>query len=520
MSATKLQISLVFLLVAVFTGPAFAQKTRPELQKDLSPEVTGVVQSVDAGKGTISLVSKLSGLRTFDVAKDTRVYLDDGTGGKLGFTNGTLGDVAEGLTVTVRLSENGKSATAMWVEGPSVRGVVKYVSFPNHTVTVTMVEGKEEGARDQTFALSPRVTVTLLEGRKDKGEVEAKAVVVPLGCIVTLKLSADRKVVGGILAEGPEVQGIVKAVDGGKNTLTLAVNAKGQHVELTFTIPPSASLALGSVKEKGRTLPQMSKLADLPVGALVTLKMSLDQKQVVSVATQSVTLAGTVKAVDAARNSITVAVGGTKTEPAEEKTYDISPDASVRIDGRSAKLTDVPPDAIVTLRMFADNKTVGAINAEGPHIGGTVKMVDANARTVTLAAGKGGEEQTLAVRQDAPITIDGKAGALADVPADAQVGGTLTVDRKSFVMLQVTGPSLEGLIKSVDVAKGTIAINVTRKGGVVEERVFELAKNVTVASVNGKTLTPLKLGELKVGHEVNLQLSADQKTVLAIRVIG
>ena len=50
---------------------------------------------------------------------------------------------------------------------------------------------------------------------------EVKLADLPAGALVTLKLSTDLKEAQNIIAEGPAVQGTVKAVDAGKRTITL-----------------------------------------------------------------------------------------------------------------------------------------------------------------------------------------------------------------------------------------------------------------------------------------------------------
>ncbi len=498
MLLTKLKVATAVLLTAsivcgvgVFMQRAFADKQAVQAVKEKpkepgneeSTELTAVVQSVDAAKNTLTVVSKLLGTKTFDVAKSARVILDDGTGGKLGFKDGKLSDIAEGFVVTVRLSEDRNSVVGIWAEGPSIRGDVKAVSATQRTITVTITDMQNESGQEKTFEVAPKVRVVIHDG-KSRGKVASEAsklADVPVGAVVTLKLSADQKAVASIQAEGAEVGGFVKAVDGGKNTITVSVSDGKQIVEKTFGVVSTVSLVMSDGKGNGKHPLQASKLTDLPVGAHVTLKLTPDQKMVVSLSAQGAGIRGTVSAVDAAKNTLTLMTSASKGEAAEEKTFDVFKDASVRIDGKEGKLADLPTEALVSVKLYGDRKTVGSIQAEGHSTFGIVKAVDAGQNTITLAVGKSGEERILALSKDAQVIIDGKGGKLADVAVQALVNGKLTADQKGIVSLSVSGPSIQGVLKGVDADKGKISVTVDS-----EDKVFDLAKEVAVALGSGK----------------------------------
>jgi len=530
-TAVLLAVSIIVCGAGVFRYRALAGKPAAQAVQDKATqpgeveatELTAVVQSVDAAKSTLTLTSKLLGTKTFDVAKEARVLLDDGTGGKLGFKDGKLSDIGEGFIVTVRLSEGRSRVSGIWAEGPSIRADVKAVSAAQRTITVTIADRKNEPAQEKTFAVAPNATVVFNDGKpKEKVPSEApKLADVPVGAVVTLKLSADQKVVGAIQAEGQEVQGFIKAVDGAKNSITLSVSDGKQIVERTYAVLPTATIAMGTGKGKGTPPPLAPTLTDLPVGAPVTLKLALHQKAVVRLSIQEVGISGTVKAVDAAKNSITLLIGGSKTEAAEEKTFDVAVNAAVRIDGKEGKLADLPAEALVSVKLFGDRKTVGSLQAEGPSISGIVMSVDAGRSSITLAADKSGEGRTLAISKDAPIFLDGKAGKLADVAVGALVQGKLTTDQKGLVSLNVSGPSFRGVLKGVDAVKGQITVTVFIRKGEPENKVFDLAKEVAISTAGRKDKAgvPLKLADLKAENEIVLQLAADSKTVMVIRAV-
>ncbi len=70
------------------------------------------------------------------------------------------------------------------------------------------------------------------------------------------------------------------------------------------------------------------------------------------------------------------------------------------------------------------------------------------------------------------------------------------------------GPA--GILNAVDAAKNTITVTLAKKGGDTQEKTFEIGTGAEVV-LDGK---PSKLGDLKQGVHVNLQLSEDQKAVL------
>ena len=122
-------VTAVLLAVAVLgmgagwlTHQALAERPTKEAGKGADrkdgTEVSGLVKAVDASGKTITLHPGKGFLepQTFTLAGDARVFLDDGTGDKLGFQEGKLADLSEGAPVTLRLSEDRK-VVRIWVEG-------------------------------------------------------------------------------------------------------------------------------------------------------------------------------------------------------------------------------------------------------------------------------------------------------------------------------------------------------------------------------------------------------------------
>src|SRR5439155_1407144 len=148
----------------------------------------------------------------------------------------------------------------------------------------------------------------------------------------------------------------------------------------------------------------------------VTLSLLVDQKTARSIQAEAPHVSGVAKAVDAEKNTVTLEDNGA------EKTFAVTRDAKVEIDGKRGTLAEVPPGARVTL--------------------GRV------------------DRKTAAVATDADITIDGKRGKLAGVPPGAWVALGMSADQKTVRGMQAYGPGWTGVfVKAVDAGKDTITFD-------------------------------------------------------------
>jgi hypothetical protein len=129
--------------------------------------------------------------------------------------------------------------TTGWIEaqGPQLGAfggvVVKEVDAGKGSITIEDREG------EKTFAVPPDAAI-LIDG------TAGKLAAVPAGANIMVSLRVDQKTAGRIEAKGAVVDGVVQAVDGEKNTIT--VDGKP------------------------------AKLAAIPKGARVNLNLSVDQK--------------------------------------------------------------------------------------------------------------------------------------------------------------------------------------------------------------------------------------------------
>lgn len=529
MLLTKLKVVAVVLLAIGLLGvgagllrqDALAEKPIAQAPKDAAPkdrtEVTGKVQAVDPAKHTITIVGDGKKepfvQKTYEVAPDAKVFLDDGTGDKTGFHEGRLADVTEGAPVSLRLSSEQK-VIRLYVDGPSIQGILKSVNATAGTVTVAVTVGKTDPPVDKTYSVIPNVRVSIDDGTAKKAKPASHSLAdLPAGSVVTLKLSGDQKVAGSIRAEGQTVRGVLKAVDAAKNTLTLA----GKEGDNTYEAAKEVQVHFQDAK-LSKTPPKGGQLTDLKTGAMVTLRLSLDRKTVVSVQVEAKTVEGSLKGTDAAKNTITVTVHPKGGEPGDH-TFEVAKDAAITIDaGKEAKLADLPADARVSVRLSADQKTAAVIHVEGPSVAGVVKGTAGNG--TIIINNKIGEEN-YAVGQDVAIVIDGgKPGKLTDLIDGTQVTARLSADKRQLIgTINAAGPSFHGPVKSVDPTGNTITLHVGGKNGVGgEDKTFNVTKNTAVVTeING---VPLKLDDVRVDKEVVLRLFVDQKAAAKIVVQG
>jgi hypothetical protein len=133
-------------------------------------------------------------------------------------------------------------------------------------------------------------------------------------------------------------------------------------------------------------------------------------------------LRGTVKAVDTAKATLTVAIGGGRDRAAEEKTFSLAKDVEVCVVSsrgfglfKEAKLSDIAEGTVVGLSLSADKKSVDSIVADEPVVRGVVKSADATSNTLVLTTrGPGREaevqEKSYALSPTAEVVIDDGRG--------------------------------------------------------------------------------------------------------------
>jgi RNA polymerase sigma factor (sigma-70 family) len=402
MLLTKLKISTALVVVAalVLTGAAWlsqpsladsrpTQRTqdtrrpdtgRAETRSAPPAEVRGIVKAVDADKGTITLTLRFDRReesaeeKTFTLAKNAEVAISSGMGRRGGaYREGKLADLAPGAAAVLYLSADQKAVEAVLAEGPTVRGLIKAVDGGKNTVTIDLHAGRGgEGGDEKTYPVSKKAEVAVDDGRGKMFSIkEAKVADLRVGAVVTARLSVDSKELVNLVAEGPTVYGAVKSVDAGKNQITLTTppTRRGEDAqEQTYTLAAGAELLFDDGKPRRFALKE-GKLADLPAGAVAMLKLSPDQKEVVSVRAEGPTVSGLFKVADAKKNTITLILRPARGDtPEEDKTFPVAPDARITVDGKESKLADLKADdngPPVGLKLSLDQKVVQSITIGG-----------------------------------------------------------------------------------------------------------------------------------------------------------
>jgi hypothetical protein len=331
-----------------------------------------------------------------------------------------------------------------------------------------------------------------------------------------------------------EARGTVKSVDAKSITVAFGGGRETAPTEKIFALAKNVEVCIGGLRNSG--LFKEAKLADLPVGTTVGLLLSADQKTVESIIADEPTVRGVLKAVDAKKNTLTINASAGREQAGEEKSYVLAADADIFVDdgrGRRSsvhegKIEELTEGAIVTLRLSLDKKQVHSVVAEGPSVSGIVKAIDAAKRSLNLTVrpsrgDDAGEERTVLVAKEAVVLIDDgkgrrlslKEAKLADVPVGSAVMIKLAVDQSFVMLLKAEGPSVAGLLKSVDPDKRTITIAIPKGRDDPQEKTFTLAKDVRV-TLDGNTA---KLADLKPGDNgplIQLRLSLDQQTVQVV----
>ena len=328
------------------------------------------------------------------------------------------------------------------------------------------------------------------------------------------------KAVKKAVEDETEVRGVAKAVDGAQNTITITISPKGRPaVDRTFPVLKSAAVFIDDGKpqdkSKDKTKPAPTqRLADVPIGAQVRLRLTEDRQTVAAVVAEGPTLHGTIKAVNAAKNTITLLE---KAKP--ERTYNVLENVVVLLDAmkEAKKLADVPADAVADVQLLADQKTVRQIRAFGPTVIGTVQGQAGN-DTITVRTKE--SEFTLPVVEDAPLPLDDNATVkLTDLIDGTVVQLRLSADKAKVLDLRAEGPSFQGFVKTLDPAQNLITLTVGSKGGVGgEDQDFKVTiATIVVTEINQVSIN---LTDLKPDREVILRLSLDQKAAARITLLG
>ncbi len=338
--------------------------------------------------------------------------------------------------VATQIPANGQ-APGRGAARPEVRGVVKAVDATAGMITVTLFDGRGGGDRtaavERSYPVAKMVEVVVGGGIGRGGysvAKEAKLSDLTVGVTVALTLTTDQAVVEGIVAEGPQVRGVLKTVDAGKNSLTISFPGSSREQsaeEKTYTLASDAEVAIDDGRGRRFSIKE-GKLADIAAGAMVTLRLSLDQMQAVSIQAEGPSMFGIVKSLDLSKNLLTLSLGpGRDGVGGGERIFELASDTTVLLDDgkgrrlsiKEGKLSDVPTGAAANVRLTADQRFATLLRVEGPNLPALIKAVDATNGTITIATrvgrGETAEEKTLPLVKDVRVVIDNNESKLADI---------------------------------------------------------------------------------------------------------
>ena len=222
-------------------------------------------------------------------------------------------------------------------------------------ISVTKKDGLKSES-DQTFPVAADARITLA-GEGKKGATVVKFADLKDGMRVVVVLTADKKTITEIRAAKKEnaVQIGVKSVDAEKRTVTTTIKDKtGVDRDETYSVAANAPIVFA---DHGKGAGKPGTLADLQPRMSATLRLSEDGKSVVDIRVAAPKAQGVVKSVDAAKNSITVTVGAKNN--ATDVTYEVEKGATIALDGKEAKLTDLKPNTPIELLLTSKNGVVG-----------------------------------------------------------------------------------------------------------------------------------------------------------------
>jgi RNA polymerase sigma factor (sigma-70 family) len=326
-------------------------------------------------------------------------------------------------------------------ETPQVRGQIKDVDAAKGTITLLIpaARGERQGT-SRTFSLANKdIKIVPVVGPRAKiGDLKE-------GMWVTAGLSPDMDVIG-IRVDNPIVSGILRPVEA-KNRIILSLD-RGNDLELSLGDDPKLVL-------NGK----LAAVNDFKEGTRVTAYLSVDRKMVVALhggqeggrdqggrdkggrdnggrdgrrPTTDVT--GVI--VNIHKNSIDVLVG---TDDLKIETYELANDFVIQAQGHEpgpGKLTDLAKAIRVGLKLSEDKKTVTRVDVTYPVLRGTIVAVDAGKKTITVGVPRGADK-VLPLAKDVHISIDGKAGTVADLAERMAAVVTLSLDRSRVIGIVV-----------------------------------------------------------------------------------
>jgi RNA polymerase sigma factor (sigma-70 family) len=351
------------------------------------PAVNGTVKAVDLAKSTITVND-----RTYPVAADANIGID--------WKPGKLAGLPPGCNVSMALRVDGKTVGRIQANGPSDFGRVKAVDVEKKTITVS---GNPE---NRTYLVLPETVIRI----DDKPGTLADIAVGSR--LHALNARVDGKTADSINAYGPEYHHVaVGSVDPAKNTIHFDDTAPKDLAGKTFAVARDTQ-----IKVDGKR----GKLADVPAGAFVNFQLSVDRQTARVCDFEGSALGGCggseVATVSPGTNTITFAEKGSP--DVAGKTFTVASNAWIQVNGKAARLAEVPVGACLNVTLTVDRQTVRTICAIGRRVNGILTSLDGKSN-INIA-----DHGTFTLARDVWVQIDGKNGCTL---GQLQPGMTVTL---------------------------------------------------------------------------------------------
>jgi RNA polymerase sigma factor (sigma-70 family) len=308
-----------------------------------------------------------------------------------------------------------------------IAGKVAGVDPKENTITVAF---KTESGIVEKFVQLNANTKVFIDGK------EAKLADVPknsTAAFVSIRGTKDGvpPEITEVRITGSNVTGVIDKVDASSITL------ESEKEPRTFKVTPGTQVTLN-----GKAV----KPADLPVGGKVLVVLSADESAALSIVsgtkpapdgekpagTKPAKFGGKVAAVDAAARTITL---GPKGEGGKEMVVKITADAKITVDGKDAKIADIPKGVTATFNLASAKdgqlREVNEVTVAGPTFFGTVKQIDATSITV----GTEKSDRVFKLATVGKVMIGEKEGKVADLKVGDRVSVTLSSDESAAVLI-------------------------------------------------------------------------------------
>ena len=199
------------------------------------------------------------------------------------------------------------------------------------------------------------------------------------------------------------------------------------------------------------------------------------------------------------------AAGGGATEIFDLK---VEPTTAIIVNGKDGTLADLQVGASANLEMErgADGATTAVrIEVGQEPLEGVVQAFNDNSVTIQTVKQPDGEKYE--TNRDVSVVVNGKKAKLGDLKIRMRVALQVSVGKQSVFGIKATGPSIDGVVKSFDIDRRTLCLE-------VDKRLHDIpiAEDAVVA-IDGKAG---KLADLRAGMQISVRMSAERGCIVGI----